>query len=106
MNTWLVIVAAGLGSYLFRLSMIILTGRITMPPYLERASGLVVPAAFAALAAAGVVAACSGLGITRSAAPLVAVAAAVIAVLRTGSSQAAILAGMPALWVAAVLLPH
>jgi branched-subunit amino acid transport protein len=100
MNTWLVIVAVGLGSYLFRLSMIILTGRITMPPYLERASGLVVPAAFAALAAAGVAAACSGLDITGAAAPLTAVAAAVIAVLRTGSPQAAILVGMPTLWVA------
>jgi len=105
MNTWIIIMAAGLGSYLFRLSMIILTSRITMPPYLERASGLVTPAAFAALAAAGVAAACSGLGITQAAAPLVAVAAAVIAVLRTGSSQAAILAGMPALWVAIPLLP-
>jgi branched-subunit amino acid transport protein len=102
MSTWIVIVAAGLGSYLFRLSMIILTGRITMPAYLERASGLVAPAAFAALAAAGVAAACSGLGITETAAPL---AAAVIAVLRTGSSRAAILAGMPALWVATALLP-
>ena len=105
MSTWIVIVAAGLGSYLFRLSMIILTGRITMPPSLERACGLVVPAAFAALASAGVAAACGGLGITRSAAPLVAVAAAVIAVLRTGSPQAAIRAGLPALWVATALLP-
>ena len=105
MSTWIVIVAAGLGSYLFRLSMIILTGRITMPPSLERASGLVVPAAFAALAAAGVAAACTGLGISQAAAPLAAVAVAVIAVLRTGSSQAAILAGMPALWVATALLP-
>jgi branched-subunit amino acid transport protein len=105
MNTWIVIVAAGLGSYLFRLSMIILTSRITTPPYLERASRLVAPAAFAALAAAGVAAACSGLGITGAAAPLVAVAVAVIAVLRTGSPQAAILAGMPASWVATALLP-
>jgi branched-subunit amino acid transport protein len=105
MSTWIVIVAAGLGSYLFRLSMIILTGRITMPAYLERASGLFAPAAFAALAAAGVAAACSGLGITETAAPLAAVAAAVITVLRTGSPQAAILAGMPALWVATALLP-
>jgi branched-subunit amino acid transport protein len=105
MNTWIVIVTVGLGSYLFRLSMIILTGRITMPPYLERASGLVVPAAFAALAAAGVAAACSGLGDTRAAAPLAAVVAAVIAVLRTGSSQAAILVGMPVLWIATALLP-
>ena len=105
MSTWIVIVAAGLGSYLFRLSMIILTSRITTPPYLERASRFVAPAAFAALAAAGVAAACSGLGITGAAAPLVAVAVAVIAVLRTGSPQAAILAGMPALWVATALLP-
>ena len=105
MSTWIVVVAADLGSYLFRLSMIILTSRITMPPYLERASGLVAPAAFAALAAAGVAAACSGLGITGAAAPLAAVAPAVIAVLRTGSPQAAILVGMPALWVATALLP-
>jgi branched chain amino acid efflux pump len=105
MNAWIVIVAAGLGSYLFRLSMIMLTGRIRMPPYLERASGLVAPAAFAALAAAGVAAACGGLGIIQAAAPLAAVAAAVIAVLRTGSSQAAILVGMPALWIATALLP-
>jgi len=105
MNAWIVILAAGLGSYLFRLSMIILTGRITMPPYFERASGLVGPAAVAALAATGVAAACGGLDLTQAAAPLAAVAAAVIAVLRTGSSQAAILAGMPAFWITTVLLP-
>jgi hypothetical protein len=45
MNAWMVILAAGLGSYLFRLSMIVLAGRITMPAYLEQASGLVAPAA-------------------------------------------------------------
>jgi len=105
MNAWIVILAAGLGSYLFRLSMIVLAERITMPAYLERASGLVAQAAFAALAAAGVATACRGLGATQAAAPLAAVAAAVIAVLRTGSPQAAILAGMPALWVATTLLP-
>ena len=105
MSTWIVIVAAGLGSYLFRLSMIILTSRITLPAYLERASGLVAPAAFAALAAAGVATACTGLGVTRAAAPLAAAAAAVIAVLRTRSPQAAILVGMPTLWITAGLLP-
>ena len=104
MNAWIVILAAGSGSYLFRLSMIILTSRITTPPYLERASRLVAPAAFAALAAAGVATACIGLGATQAAAPLAAVAAAVIAVLRTGSSYAAILVGMPTLWITTSLL--
>ena len=47
-----------------------------------------------------------GLGATRAAAPLAAVAVAVIAVLRTGSSYAAIVAGMPTLWVTAALLPN
>jgi branched-subunit amino acid transport protein len=106
MSAWIVIVAAGLGSYLLRLSMIILTGRFTMPAYLERASGLVGPAAFAALAAAGVAAACRGLGVTQAAAPLAAVAAAVIAVVRTRSPQAAILVGMPVLWVTTALLSN
>ena len=106
MNAWTVILAAGLGSYLFRLSMIVLFDRITMPAYLQRASELVAPAAFAALAAAGVATVCMGLGAARAAAPLAAVAVAVIAVLRTGSPQAAILAGMPALWVATALLPN
>ena len=85
--------------------MIVLFDRITMPTRLQRATGLVAPAAFAALAAAGVAEACGGHGLTQAAAPLIAVAAAVIAVLRTGSPQAAILAGLPALWVATALLP-
>jgi hypothetical protein len=83
----------------------VLFDRITMPAYLQRASELVAPAAFAAMAAAGVAAACMSLGVARATAPLAAVAAANIAVLRTGSPQAAILAGMPAMWVATALLP-
>jgi branched-subunit amino acid transport protein len=105
MNAGIVILAAGLGSYLFRLSMIVLADRITMPAHLQRASVLIAPAAFAALAAAGVATACRGLGVTQAAAPLAAVAAAVIAVMRTGSPGAAILAGMPVLWVMTGLLP-
>jgi branched-subunit amino acid transport protein len=105
MNAWIVIVAAGLGSYLFRLSMIMLAGRVTTPAYLERAAVFVAPAAFAALAAAGIATACMHLGATQAAAPLAAVAVAVIAVLRTGSSYAAIVAGLPTLWITAALLP-
>jgi hypothetical protein len=92
MSTWIVIVAVGLGSYLFRLSMIILTGRLTMPPYLERASGLVAPAAFAALGAAGVAEAC---GLASPGRPPPTAASRRHRRLCTGSSQAAILVGMP-----------
>ena len=106
MNAWIVIAAAGLGSYLFRLSMIMLADRVTTPARLERAAGFVAPAAFAALAAAGIATACTGLGATQAAAPLAAAAVAIIAVLRTGSSYAAIVAGLPTLWITAALLPH
>jgi branched-subunit amino acid transport protein len=104
MTAWIVILAVGLGSYLFRLSMILLIDRITMPSLLDRASGLVAPAAFAALAAGGVATAWTSVGASQAAAPLAAVAVAVIAVLRTGSSYAAILVGMPTLWIMTSLL--
>jgi hypothetical protein len=57
------------------------------------------------MAAAGIAAACLSLGAARAAAPLAAVTVAVIAVARTGSPQAAILAGLSALRIATALLP-
>jgi branched-subunit amino acid transport protein len=99
MTAWLVVLAAGLGSYLFRISMVVLVGRIGSPARFERASDLVVPSAFAALAAGGVVAGCTGASVPEAIAPLAAVVAAVAAVRRTGSPHAAIVAGMPTLWV-------
>jgi branched chain amino acid efflux pump len=104
MTAWLVILVAGLGTYVFRLSVIVLADRITMPAYLERATGFVAPGAFAALAATGVAASCLELGATEAAAPLAAIAVAIIAVLRTGSAYAAILAGMPTLWIVTAVL--
>jgi len=51
MNAWLVVLAAGLGSYLFRLSVVTLADRIALPDSLERATELIAPASFAAIAA-------------------------------------------------------
>lgn len=97
MNAWLVIAAAGVGSYLLRISMIALAARTTLPPVLGQATRFAVPAAFAALAAAGLAG-----QITvdpASLAPVGAVATAVVAVRCTGSTYAALVAGMPALWI-------
>jgi branched-subunit amino acid transport protein len=104
MNVWIAIVAVGLGSYLFRMSMVTVVDRVRMPAVLERASELVAPAAFAALATTSVATACLQVGAVQAAPPVVAVAVAVLAVLRTGSPHAAVLAGMPALWVMAALV--
>jgi branched-subunit amino acid transport protein len=101
MSTWLVIAGAGAGSYLFRVSMLVLAARARVPQVLERAARLAVPTAFAALAttslAQHVRADTSALG------PCAAMAAAQIAVRRTGSSSAALLAGMPTLWVVSAI---
>jgi branched-subunit amino acid transport protein len=101
MNAWLVILAAGAGSYLMRLSMIVLAGRMRLPQRLEDASALVAPAAFAALAATAL----AGAAVSAQALPALAAAAvAAIAALRTGFSGAAVLAGMPTFWVLSALL--
>ncbi len=105
MSVWLVIVAAGLGSYLFRISMVVLADRVPMPPQLERASNFVAPAAFAALAAGGIAASTAGVDLVGWIAPLAAVVVAVVAVHRTGRPYAALLAGMPTLWVLTAVLP-
>ncbi len=104
MNAWLVVLAVGLGSYLFRLSVVTLADRITMPATLERATELVAPASFAAIAATGVASSCVGVAPTEALPPLAAVGVAVVAVARTGSAYAAILAGMPVLWLGYALV--
>jgi branched-subunit amino acid transport protein len=97
MNTWLVVAAAGVGTYLLRISMIALAARTALPPVLGRATRFAVPAAFAALAAAGLAGQITG--DAASLAPVGAVAAAVLAVRRTGSTHAALVVGMPTLWM-------
>lgn len=102
MSTWLVIVAAGAGSYLFRVSMLVLAARRGLPAILDRAARFAVPTAFGAIAATSLM---GHVALDRgSVAPLVAVAAGAIAVHRTGSRHAALVVGMPTLWVVSALL--
>jgi branched-subunit amino acid transport protein len=99
MNAWFIVIVAGIGSYLLRLSMIITTDRFRMPARLDETSVLVAPAAFAALAATSIAGTTLEAGPSGALAPVAAVAVAVLAVMRTGSPHAALLAGMPTLWL-------
>ena len=101
MSVWLIIVAVGAGSYLFRISMLVLAARVGLPPVLERAARFAVPTAFAALAATSLTH--HATGDSGALAPYAALAVAVLAVRRTGSAHAALLAGMPTLWVLSAL---
>ncbi|HKE67455.1 MAG TPA: AzlD domain-containing protein, partial [Micromonosporaceae bacterium] len=97
MNAWTVIALAGIGSFVLRISMVTAADRIRIPRRLEQLSALVAPAALAALATTGIAGATTAVGIRSAAAPLIAAAVAVLAVWRTRSPHAAMLAGMPAL---------
>jgi branched-subunit amino acid transport protein len=101
MSTWAAVVAAGVGTYLLRISMVVLAARRGVPDWLERVTGHAVPAAFAALATAALG---RHVGFEAAAlAPLGALVVAVIVVWRTGSSPTAVLAGMPTLWLLSAL---
>lgn len=99
MTVWLIVLVAGVVSYLFRFVPAALVDRLRPLPVLDRASALVVPVVFAAVAATAVVARASAAAGAEALAPLGAVAAAVVAVHRTGSSYAGIAVGMPTLWL-------
>ena len=103
MTAWIVVVAVGAGSYVFRVSMLVLAARAGLPPAIERAARHAVPVSFAALAASALTGHLTGAD--ASLAPLGAVVVAVVAVRRTGSPHAALAAGMPALWVLSAVLP-
>jgi branched-subunit amino acid transport protein len=59
-NGWIVVGAAGIVTYLLRITPVTLLSRHDTPPWMDRASGLMVPVAFAALAAAATVAGLPG----------------------------------------------
>jgi branched chain amino acid efflux pump len=98
----LVVMAVGAGSYLFRISMLILAARTGLRPIVERAATYAVPVSFAAL---GVAALADHLGTADAPiAPVLSVVVAIVAVRRTGSVHAALVAGMPTYWLLSALL--
>jgi branched-subunit amino acid transport protein len=102
MTACLAIIAVGFGSYLLRISMLVLTARTgAVPPLIERAARSAIPVSFAALATDAFA---PHIALARTAiAPAVALFVAIVAVRRTHSPHAAIIAGLPALWIVAAL---
>jgi len=99
MNVWTVILAAGLGTFVLRVSMLVVADRVRIPTWLDRASALIAPAALAALAATSIVDAGISAGGAGAIAPIAAAVVAAVAVARTGSPHVAMLVGMPILWL-------
>jgi branched chain amino acid efflux pump len=101
MTPVVVIAAVGIGSYLLRISMLVLAARGGLPPLIERAARTAVPVSFAALAKVAVAQPARGAGLQP--APVLSVVAAAIVVRVTGRRYAALLAGLPVLWLLSAL---
>ena len=104
MNAWAVIAVAGAGTYLFRVSMLVLAARSRVPVVVERAATFAVPVAFAGLAAGALASHVDGAGLAGAVPGLTGVAVGLAAVRRTGASYAAILVGMPTMWLMSALV--
>jgi branched-subunit amino acid transport protein len=103
MNAWSVVALAGLACYVLRLAPVA-TDRLHLPSGLDDTLGLVAPAAFSALAVTSLAAPVFATPSVTVAFPtLLAATAGVLAVIRTGKPYAAMLAGLPAYWLAALL---
>jgi branched-subunit amino acid transport protein len=102
MTALLTVLAGGLGSYLLRMSMIA-TDRVRLPERVEDTVTFVAPAAFTSLVVTSLAATVTAAPAPQFLAPLAAAAVAVFAAARTGSAHAAILCGMPTLWLLAAV---
>ena len=96
MTPWIVVAAVAIGSWLFRVSMLVVAGRSGLPPIIDRAARYAMPVSFTALAAAALG---DQMAASGSIVPVVAVVVGVIAVRRTHSPYAAILVGLPIAWL-------
>jgi branched-subunit amino acid transport protein len=101
MTAWIVVLVAGAGTYLLRISLVALLAGLEPPAWLTRVAGYVVPAAFAGLAAVAV-ATPVGKDLRTAVPPLVAVAVTAC-VARVKPPGVAIGAGLPALWISTAL---
>jgi branched-subunit amino acid transport protein len=97
MNAWIVIVAVGLGTYALRSAMFVLVGNRQLPTWTARPLAFVGPAAIGALVG-GMLLTDHGRFAPPGTAELVAVAAAFVAVRRTGDVAKGMLVGFPVVW--------
>jgi branched-subunit amino acid transport protein len=97
-NAWIVVLAAGVGSFAFRISVVALIDHVRSPDWIGRLATYVVPAAFAGLAATALAEPVRAGGVDAIP-PIVAVVTTAVAA-RRHAAHRAFLFGLLALWAA------
>jgi branched-subunit amino acid transport protein len=100
MSTFLVVCAAGLGTYLLRASLVALPDSSAPPAWLTERLGLIGPAVMAAIVASALTGSGGGVPIPVE---VLAVAVAFVTVRKLGNPGWALVAGLPAYWLATTI---
>ena len=103
MNTWIVVVLAGLATFAIRALPVALLSSRPVPEWLDRIGPLTAPVAFAALGASTVAGAANG-GPAELLPLVAAVAVAGAVARRTGSTMWAVALGMATVWAGAAVV--
>ena len=101
-TAWLTVLIAGAGCYLLRISMVALLDRRLPSAATTRLAGYVMPAAFAALAAAGLLHTAEA-GAGEAVIAVLGAAVTMLVAIRTKSSNAALMAGLAAAGLATAI---
>jgi branched-subunit amino acid transport protein len=104
LNLWLVLILGGLGTYLMRLSFILIFQHVEIPPDMERILRLVPPAVFSAIVLPELLVRDGALQFSFSNLRLLAGLLAAIIALRTRNVLITIASGMVILWALQYLL--
>jgi len=106
MNVWLLLICMGLVTYAIRLSMIVLIGRVNLPPVIQWALCLVPPAVLSAIIFPELLMPGGTLDLSFGNLRLLAGVLAAAVAWRTKNALLTIGVGMVALWVMQAVIPH
>ena len=106
MNVWLLLIGMGIVTYAIRLSLIVLIGRVDVPPLIQKALRFVPPAVLSAIIFPELLRPGGALDLSLGNARLLAGVLAAGVAWRTKNVLLTIAVGMVALWVLQAVIPH
>jgi len=106
MNVWLLLICMGLVTYAIRLSMIVMIGRVNLPPIIQWALCLVPPAVLSAIIFPELLMPRGTLDLSFGNLRLLAGMLSVVVAWHTRNVLLTIGVGMVALWVLQAVFPH
>jgi branched-subunit amino acid transport protein len=105
LNLWLILIVGGLGTYLLRLSFILIFQHFKMPDFMERILRLVPPAVFSAIVLPELLVRDGSVQFSVSNLRLIAGLLAAVIALKTRNVLVTIASGMVILWLLQFVVP-